>query len=82
MMTENNTAAPQGARAGDINNVLYATDVITDARCLIECILLAASSLEQDSEAFSTVASIAIDKLLEARNTLKNYRAAQNGGAA
>jgi hypothetical protein len=56
--------------------VIDAENVIAHARALVEAIAMAASDLpERQESAIGTVAELAIDKLIEARDLLDSYRA-------
>ena len=55
--------------------VIDAEDVIAHARALVEAIGMASSELPEHQEnAIGTVAQLAVDKLIEARDLLDSYR--------
>ena len=63
------------ARFKTMCKVIDAEDVMARARALVEAISMAASELsERQESAIGTVAELAIDKLIEARDLLNSYR--------
>ena len=62
-------------RPATMCKVIDAVDIIADARSLVEAIAMAASELpERQESSIGTVAELAVDKLIEARDLLDSYR--------
>ena len=57
-----------------MHKVIDAADIMADARALVEAISMAASELpERQESAIGTVAQLAVDMLIQARDLLESH---------
>lgn len=82
-MTIDATRATAESVPIDTTKIAIALDTMLNARNLVECIFMAASSLaKEERQSIETVADIAVDKLKEARDILNECLAPKEGSAS